>query len=140
MNTALFLFFSIAIAGAEPFVPFGSLLISWASVVGIRRQDWFALLMMVLAGVIRDVLLVNKLGVSSAVVVAAWALSRAAISRFDRPVLTAAVVSAIGNMTIALIEQQRPLPAVIAGVLVSSLILGISGKLPPGGKVTLRLR
>lgn len=140
MNTALFLFFSIAIAGAEPFVPFGSLLISWASVVGIRRQDWFALLTMVLAGVIRDVLLVNKLGVSSAIVVATWALSRAAISRFDRPLLIAVVAGAIGNMTIVFLEQQRPLPAVIAGILASFLFLGISGKLYPSGKVTLRLR
>ncbi len=86
------------IAGAEPFFPFGSPAIAFAAVLGTKYQNSHGLIAVILVGLIRDVLLVNRLGTSSAIAALAWTLAALGVSRLGRPLMVsiaAAAVSAV---------------------------------------------
>ncbi len=89
---------SLIISGLEPFWPLGSPIIALSAVLGTKYPNSRGIIAAILIGLVRDVLLVNRLGVSSAVAVLAWLLASLATTRLGRPLIisvSAAAVAAI---------------------------------------------
>lgn len=138
MNQFFFLIVTILLVGMEPFFPFGSIVVALASVIGVRRHDWFALGVIIIAGITRDVLLVSTLGIASTIGVVAWILSALGISRFGRPLLVVIVVSIISSSVLSLIEKQPILPGAIMTAILAMILSAIWGRLSESQGITLR--
>jgi hypothetical protein len=78
---------SLLVAGSEPFWPFGSPSIALAAVLGTKYPNSLGLIIAILIGLVRDVLLVNRLGISSLVTALAWFVAAAGVARLGRPVM-----------------------------------------------------
>lgn len=138
MNNFLFFFISIVLSGIEPFLPFGSCLIAWTGVAGVRRKDWFALFALLFAGMIRDVLFVGRLGTASIILLFVWTLSTLASSRFDRTFLVATVTSLVGTIALSLVEEQLIWQAMMMTVTQAWVFLTLWERLSGGGSIRLR--
>ncbi len=86
------------IAGLEPFWPLGSPIIAFAAVLGTKYPNSRGLIAAILIGLIRDVLLVNRLGVSSATAAFAWLLAALGASRLGRPLAISVVAAAAAGL------------------------------------------
>lgn len=138
MNNISLLITSMLFAGIEPFLPTGSIVVAWASVVGIRRNDWMAMFAVFVAGIVRDVVLVGTLGVTSVVAMAVWTLSVIGSSRFDRPFLVAAATTLLGSSVLSLGEKQPIFSGAIGSVLVAVVLLWVWERVSSGGGIKVR--
>lgn len=84
-------------------MPWGSVVVAWVAVLGAHRQSGETLAAALFAGIIRDVLLVTGLGVTSSILAGVWAVSAISMVRFDRPHIAAAIAAVAGAIGLALI-------------------------------------
>ena len=89
------LFVSLIISGLESFWPLGSPIIALSAVLGTKYPNSRGIITVVLIGLVRDVLLVNRLGISSAIVALAWLLASLGTVRLGRPLAISVVAAAI---------------------------------------------
>jgi len=89
------LFVSLIISGLEPFWPLGSPIIALSAVLGTKYPNSRGIITVVLIGLVRDVLLVNRLGISSAIVALAWLLASLGTVRLGRPLAISVVAAAV---------------------------------------------
>lgn len=138
MNNIPLLLVSVFLAGIEPFLPTGSIVVAWASVVGIRRNDWMAMFAVFVTGIVRDVVLVGTLGVTSVVAMAVWTLSTIGIARFDRPFLVVIATTFLGSIVLSLGEKQPVFSGAIGSVLVAVVLLWVWERVSSGGGIKVR--
>lgn len=96
----------MAIGGMEPFLPAGSLFFAWSAVLGTKKHDWWGVGAIVSGAVVRDVVLVNRLGISGGVSLLAYLISALAIGRFNRQYLVVLAASAVGIITEEIIFKR----------------------------------
>lgn len=96
---------TIILTSLEPIVS-GSVLLGWSAAVGVMRRDGWGVGTVVLAGVLRDVVLVSRLGASSTVFVAAWLVSAFASLRFEHPFVVTSLVSAISIIALGIVTDS----------------------------------
>lgn len=115
------------IAGLEPFWPLGSPAIAFAAVLGVKYPGRIGLIAAVLAGLVRDVLLVNRLGTSSLLAAFAWLIAALGITRLDRPLVVSVAAAAIAGLpAIALAAAGFfPGPASYQFILSTAALAGI---------------
>ena len=89
------LFVSLIISGLESFWPLGSPIIALSAVLGTKYPNSRGIITVVLIGLVRDVLLVNRLGISSAIVALAWLLASLGTVRLGRPLAISVVAAAV---------------------------------------------
>lgn len=138
MNNITLLIVSMLLAGIEPFLPTGSIVVAWASVVGIRRNDWMAMFAVFVAGIVRDVVLVGTLGVTSVVAMAVWTLSVIGSSRFDRPFLVIIAATFIGSSVLSFGEKQPILSGAVGSTFIAVVLLRIWERISSGGGIKVR--
>lgn len=109
------------ISGFEPFWPLGSPVIAIAAVLGVKNPNSKGLVIAVTGGLIRDVLLVNKLGISSAIAGFAWIIAAAAATRLGRPQAISLAAAAIA----AVPASFFPGPASYQYILATALLAGV---------------
>ena len=91
-SVIILILFTVIFASLEPFLP-GSTLLGWVVAVGAMRRDWRGLMTVVVAGVLRDTVMVSTLGVSSILFTAIWVASAFTLSRFEHPMIIVSVMS-----------------------------------------------
>lgn len=119
MGNGLLLLLSIVVSGLEPFLPIGSMVLGWAAVVGTRKHDAWGMGAVLLAGLVGDVLLVSRLGISSAIALVVWLVASLASSRLDRPLLIAALAVTVGQVGLTALTHA----GFINGILVDLSIV-----------------
>lgn len=85
---------TLIIAGLEPFWPLGSPALALAAVLGTIYPNSGGILAAVLIGLARDVLLVNRLGISSLIAVFAWFIASLGVTRLGRPLAVSVITAA----------------------------------------------
>jgi len=88
----------LLVAGLEPFWPLGSPAIALAAVLGTKYPNSRGLIAAILIGLVRDVLLVNRLGTSSLVTAFAWFIAAVSITRLGRPVVTSILAALAADL------------------------------------------
>lgn len=117
--------FSITFASLEPFLP-GSVLLGWVVVIGAMRRDWWGLVTVVVAGVLRDVMTISRLGVSSILFTAVWTVSAFLLSRFEHPMIIVSVMSLSFSFVMGrVIGQRTTIGDIVATVAMGLLFLSI---------------
>jgi len=118
---------SFLVSGLEPFWPLGSPAIAVSAVLGTKYLNSRGLVAVILIGLVRDVLLVNRLGVSSAIAAFAWLLASLATSRLGRPVMVSIAAAALAGLpAIALAPAGFfPGPASYQFILSTAALAGI---------------
>lgn len=86
------------ISGLEPFWPLGSPILALAAVLGTKYPNSRGIIIVVLIGLVRDALLVNRLGVSPLIGVFAWFIAALTTARLGRPSAAAVVSAAIAAL------------------------------------------
>lgn len=86
---------SLIISGLEPFSPLGSPILALAAVLGTRYPNSTGIFTVVLIGLVRDALLVNRLGVSSLIAASAWVVAALGAARLGRPQVVSIVAAAV---------------------------------------------
>lgn len=112
---------SLIISGLEPFWPLGSPIIALSAVLGTKYPNSRGIIAVILIGLARDVLLVNKLGVSSALAALAWLLAGLGTARLGRP-LAISIVAAVAAATPA---GFFPGPASYQFILATAALAGV---------------
>lgn len=138
MNNIPLLLVGVFLAGIEPFLPMGSVVVAWASVAGIRRNDWMAMVAVFVAGIVRDVVLVGALGVTSVVAMAVWTLSAIGIARFERPFLVVIATTFLGSIVLSLGEKQPVLSGAVGSAFIAVVLLWIWERMSSGGGIKVR--
>lgn len=122
MNTLVLIVGSVLFAGIEPFLPVGSLVAAWTATVAVRRADWGGLWAVLIAGLVRDVLLVERLGSSGIVLATVWAVAAASLSHFDRPLLVSVAAAAVGGGLLGLVDGSSRWQAAAVSALLALVI------------------
>lgn len=139
MAVFILLLITIILSGLEPFVPWGSLVVALAAVLGVKRQTGDGLIAAILAGIIRDVLLVAGLGITSSVLAGVWALGAIGMIRINRPQVVVMPVAALGAIILAFISgRDRTSEALASAVMALGLFWGWSLLTTGGSKIQLR--
>lgn len=112
-----FVLVTLLLASVEPFFPFGSVLLVWSSTLGTMKSGWGSLVMVLLAGILRDTVLVSKFGVSSAVFVPVWAFAALIHTRLERPLPVALLSTIVGSVMMGILERGLSWGAVVANLL-----------------------
>ncbi len=110
-------------ASLEPFLPWGSVLLAWSVALGTMKSGWGSLLLVLLAGVLRDVVRASTLGIGSAVFVVAWALAAFVHTRLHRPLFAAFVSALIGSIALGLVEGRMSTATFIVNLLAVSAMV-----------------
>lgn len=104
MNNIFLLFLTSLIASAEPFFGSFSLSLVWAVGLGVKKQDIPGALIVFLLGLIRDVLLVNRLGQSSIILLIVWAAAGIITAKLSKNLFSAAIPALGGYLILNLVE------------------------------------
>lgn len=107
MNNIFLLILTIIISGLEPFWSIFSLAIVWAAVLGVKKQDISGAFLVFFLGIVRDVLMVNKLGQSSIVLLAVWAGATIIASKLSKNLFSATIPALMGYSILSLIEMGK---------------------------------
>lgn len=119
----LILLLTIILASLEPIFS-GSMLLGWSVAVGVMRRDGWGAGTAVLAGILRDVVLVSRLGASSIIFVTAWLVSALASSRFERPFVVTFLVSAAFAIVVGVvIEKEANVISIVTAVAVACVTI-----------------
>lgn len=119
----MMIFVGIILSGFEPFVPSGSVVLSWAAAVGVRRRDWWGMAAAFSAGLFADVLTVGRLGTGSLLALGVWFLSGLIFLRLDRPRLVAAAASTAGNLVLGVFTRQGGWGMVVWQIVLTGVIV-----------------
>lgn len=129
------------ISAAEPFFGLFSLGLVWTVGLGVKKQDIPGVALVFLLGLIRDVLLINRLGQSSIILLVVWATAGIISSKLSKNLLSTAVPALGGYLILSLVEIGKiNIWGLIITVIMSILIVGIwtlKDSLEPGIKVRL---
>lgn len=115
---------SLLVSGLEPFWPLGSPVLALAAVLGTRYPNSLGIISVILVGLIRDILMVNRLGTSSLIAAFAWAAAAIGAARLGRPQAVSVIAAALAALpAIALATAGGPFSyqfilatAVLAGI------------------------
>lgn len=104
MNNIFLSLLTFAAAFAEPFFGSFSLDLVWAVGLGVKKQDISGALMVSVLGLIRDVLLINRLGQSSIILLVIWAAAGIISSKLSKNLFSAAIPALGGYLILNLVE------------------------------------
>lgn len=104
MNNIFLSLLTFAVAFAEPFFGSFSLDLVWAVGLGVKKQDISGALMVFISGLIRDVLLINRLGQSSIILLAVWAAAGIIASKLSKNLFSAGAPALGGYLILSLVE------------------------------------
>ncbi|GEM_PF-5005308 len=107
MNNIFLLLLTFLISAAEPFFGSISLGLVWAVALGVKKQDISGAVLTFVLGLVRDVLLVNKLGQSSIILLVVWTLAGIIKSKFSKKLFSSAVPALIGYLILSLTETGK---------------------------------
>ncbi|MBI5356071.1 hypothetical protein HZB78_00465 [Candidatus Collierbacteria bacterium] len=107
MSNILLLILTLIISGTEPFWNSFSLAVIWAAVLGVKKHNASGAFQVFFLGLVRDVLLVNKLGQSSAVLLIVWAAAAAITSKLSRNLFAVTVPALAGYLAVSLLETGK---------------------------------
>lgn len=118
ITNLLLIFLSIFFSSAEAFLPIGSLTAAWAATLGAKRTGFLGVSLIFMMGIIRDVVMVDRIGISSIVLLISWAVSALGVAKFGHQLIL--VIGSAFSITLAfdLIAGQVN----IGGVLISSIV------------------
>ena len=126
MNNIFLLLLTFVIAGIEPFFGSFSLGLVWAAGLGVKKQDISGALLVFSLGLIRDVLLINRLGQSSIILLAVWAAAGIIVSKLSKNLFSAAIPAFGGYLILSLVEIGKiNILGMVITVIMSILIVGI---------------
>ena len=141
MNNIFLLLFTFLISGAEPFFGSFSLSLVWAVALGVKKQNISGAVLTFILGLVRDVLLINKLGQSSIVLLAVWILSGFMASKFSNNLFSSVIPSLSGYLILSLTETGKiDILGMLITVIMSILIVEIwtlKDSSEPGIKIRL---
>lgn len=126
MNNIFLLLLTFLISGVEPFLGSFSLAAIWAGILGVKRQDITGAAAAFMLGIVRDVLLINRLGQSSIILLAVWIVAGIIASKSSKN-LFSSVISALGGyLILSLVETGKiNILGVVITVIMSILIVEI---------------
>ncbi len=104
MNNIFLLFLTFLIAAAEPFFCSFSLSLVWAAALGVRKQNISGAALIFLLGLVRDVILVNRLGQSPIILLIVWTIAGIIASKFSKNLFSAAIPAFGGYLILSLVE------------------------------------
>lgn len=107
MNNIFLTVLTLLISGTEPFLGQFSAVVVWSAVLGVKKQDIAGVMLVFLSGLIRDVLLVNRLGQSSIILMVVWASAAIITSKLSRNLFSAAISAPAGYLVMTLLETGR---------------------------------
>lgn len=107
MNNIFLTVLTLLISGTEPFLGQFSAIVVWSAVLGVKKQDIAGVMLVFLSGLIRDVLLVNRLGQSSIILMVVWASAAIITSKLSRNLFSAAISAPAGYLVMTLLETGR---------------------------------
>ena len=141
MNNIFLLLLTFLISAAEPFFGSFSLGLVWAAGLGVKKQDISGAALIFLLGLVRDVLLINRLGQSSIIFLAVWAAAGIIASKLSKNLFSAAIPVLGGYLILSLVETGKiNILGMAITVIMSILIVKIwtlKDSLEPGIKVRL---
>lgn len=107
MNNIFLFILTLIISGIEPFWSTFSLAIVWAAVIGVKKQDVPGAFFVFVLGLVRDVLMVNKLGQSSIILLAVWAGAAIIASKLSKNLFSAIIPALVGYSVFSLMETGK---------------------------------
>lgn len=117
MKSIVLILISLIAAGLEPFSPAGSPAIALAAVLGTKYPSSRGIITVILIGLARDALLVNRLGISSLIAVFAWFIAAFAAARLGRPLVVSIIAAALAAIGLNLNNLIQILAtAALAGI------------------------
>jgi len=126
MNNIFLLALTFIISGAEPFLGSFSLAAIWAAALGVKKQDIPGALLTFILGLVRDILLINRLGQSSIILLAVWTLAGIISSKLSKNLFSVAVPAFGGYLILSLVEIGTiNVWGMLITVIISILIVGI---------------
>ena len=141
MNNIFLLLLTFLISAAEPFFGLFSLSLVWTVGLGVKKQDIPGVVLVFLLGLIRDVLLINRLGQSSIIFLAVWAAAGIIASKLSKNLFSGVIPALSGYLILSLVETGKiNILGMVITVIMSILIVGIwtlKDSLEPGIKVRL---
>lgn len=84
MNNIVLTVLTLIISGIEPFFGQFSADVAWSAVLGVKKQTVAGAVLVFSLGLIRDVLLVNRLGQSSIILMVVWSAAVIISSKLSR--------------------------------------------------------
>lgn len=130
----------VFLAGIDPFLPAGSLLVALEAVLGTNKKGGWFLVSLITAGLLRDVLLVQRLGTSSLVLAVCWLASAAGMTKLDKPFFISLISAAVGAILISLIEQKNIWINILATLIYVPVLLFIYQIISAESSGIIRLR
>lgn len=116
----------LLISGLEPFWPAGSPIIALSAVLGTRYPSSLGVFTAVLIGLTRDVLTVNRLGISSLITVFAWFIAALGASRLGRPQAVSGAAAGLAALS-AIVLATAGGPFFYQYILATAVLAGIFG-------------
>lgn len=108
MNNIILAFITLLISGTEPFLGFLSADIAWAAALGVKKQSVSGAALVFLLGLTRDVLLINRLGQSSIILMVVWSAVVVISSKLSSRNLLPVVFPVLaGYSALALLETGK---------------------------------
>lgn len=107
MNNIFLTVLTLLISGTEPFLGQFSAVVVWSAVLGVKKQNIAGVMLVFLSGLIRDVLLVNRLGQSSIILMVVWASAAIITSKLSRNLFSAAISAPAGYLVMTLLETGK---------------------------------
>ena len=141
MSNLILIILTIIISAAEPFLPIGTIAAAWIAVVGVKKFDSSlgGIFLAMIAGIVRDVVTVNRLGVSGLVLLFVWAAASLGVSKFGHPLAVVIASSFVASLIFDLISGGiNPLAAGFSSLI--SLIIFLAWTNFSQRDNTIRLR
>lgn len=123
MKSVSIILISLIISGLEPFSPLGSPVIALAAVLGTRYPNSLGVISVILIGLIRDILMANRLGISSLIAAFAWAAAALGAARLGRPLVVSTVAAALAALPAQ--AQAKAGPFSYQFILATAILAGI---------------
>lgn len=107
MNNIILAVLTLIISGLEPFLGHFSADVAWSAVLGVKKPTVSGAVMVFLLGLTRDVLLINRLGQSSIILMVVWSAAAIISSKFSRNIFPVVFPVLVGYSTITLLETGK---------------------------------
>lgn len=119
------IFISLIISGLEPFSPVGSPALALAAVIGTKYPNSLGIISVILIGLVRDALLVNRLGTSSLIAASSWFVAAFAASRLGRPLAVSVTSAAIFSVPAGFFPRPLSYQFILATAILAGIISAI---------------
>lgn len=140
MNNLFTFLLSIFLAGIDPFLPAGSILIAYEAIRGADKKGGWFLVSLIASGLMRDVLLVQRFGVSSSILAICWVISAVGTTKLEKPFLISLISAAVGAGLMGAIEHKNILTNISATLAFTLVLLFIHQITSAGSQNKIRLR